>query len=115
MENDMAVISGVKVHSYESRKMKLEKIISYILGLTCSDSGKLYLELEPGWHLKQTGPVIKPPIRWIRSFERNATFDFECYVKNDSTMQYMPGKEVQPTSNSGEESCVFFGDYPENA
>jgi hypothetical protein len=115
MENDMAVISGVKVLSYESRKLKLEKIISFILGLTCSESGKLYLELEPGWHLKQKGPIIKPPIEWIRSFERNASFDFECYVKNDSTMQYMPGREVQPSHKLEQESFIFFGNYPENA
>ncbi|KAM3578256.1 hypothetical protein VKS41_009328 [Umbelopsis sp. WA50703] len=115
MENDMAVISGVKVHSYDSRKMKLEKLISFVLGLTCTETGKLYLALEPGWHLKQVGPIIKPPIRWVRTFEKNATFDFECYVKNDSTMQYMPGREVQPTCISDKESFIFFGNYPENA
>ena len=111
----MAVISGVKVHLYESRKMKLEKLISFVLGLTCTETGKLYLALKPGWHLKQVGPVIKPPIRWVRTFEKNASFDFECYVKNDSTMQYMPGREVQPTCVSDKESFIFFGNYPENA
>jgi hypothetical protein len=111
----MAVITGIKVYSYESRKMKLEKIISYILGLTCSYPGKLHLELEPGWHLKQSGPIIKPPIRWIRTFERNASFDFECYVNNDDSMQYLPGREVQPTFTSEPKPFIFFGNYSENA
>lgn len=110
----MAVIVGIKVYSYESRKLKLEKIISYILGLTCSDSGRLHLELEPGWKLKQSGPLIKPPIRWIHSFERNASFDFECYVDNDPITKYKPGKDVQPTFISEGKSYVFFGNYPES-
>jgi hypothetical protein len=115
MESDIAVITGIKVNSYESRKMKLEILISYILGLSCSNAGKLHLELEPDWHLKQTGPVIKPPIRWIHTFEKNASFDFECFVDNDPTMQYMPGKEVRPVSTFDEEPFLFFGNYPKNA
>lgn len=111
---DPAVISGIKVYSYESRKIRLEKTVSYILGLTCSTAGKLHLELEPGWKLKQSGPAIKPPIRWIQSFERNASFDFECIVHNDPLMQYMPGKDVQPTQRPKQESYVFFGNYSKN-
>lgn len=114
VKNETAIITGVKVNSYESRKMKLELLVSYLIGLTCSRTGILHLELEPDWNLKQTGSLIKPPIRWIHSFEKNASFDFECYVNNDPAMQYMPGRQLQPQYTSDGEPCVFFGHYPEN-
>lgn len=47
---------------------------------TCSNKGTIKLNLESGKRLKQEGPYILPPIRWLDSFEKNAEFTILCEV-----------------------------------
>lgn len=86
------------------------KLVSYLLGLECDQAGRLHLRLEPNWHLIQKGPAIKPPIRWIKSLERNATFDIDCTVTDDP-VSYLPGREVSPEQKPEGKHGLFFGHH----
>jgi hypothetical protein len=70
--------------------MSLERTVSYLLGLECDRAGILRLKLQKNKSMVQVGPIIHPPIRWIDSFERNASFDLMCTVTNER-VPYMPG------------------------
>lgn len=109
------VISGITVRSYESRKMSVNKLVSFLLGLECDQPGQLTLTLHHGWRLDQRGPTIKPPIRWIKSLERNATFDLSCIVSSKPDgVSYMPGLELSPQSSAQDPHGLFFGSDPEH-
>lgn len=96
--------------------MSVNKLASFILGLECDQLGCLELKLHHGWRLEQRGPTIKPPIRWIKSLERNATFDLSCIVtQKDHGLSYMPGVDLRPQSPAADQHGLFFGSYAEHA
>lgn len=52
-----------------------------IFQVPCNFPGTLRLVLKPGRELKQTGPYMIPPIRWLDSFEYYAEFDITCKIE----------------------------------
>lgn len=111
--NGTPVITSIKVNSYESKKINVEKLASHLIGLKCSNTGHIHLKLSSGWQLSQKGAIIKPPIRWLHSFERNASFDIECNITNDDVPNMQNCNLRQEYQPDGE-SIIFFWDNPEN-
>ncbi|CAO3620946.1 unnamed protein product [Cunninghamella echinulata] len=89
--NNFPVITSIKVNSYESKKIDIEKLATYLIGLRCSNVGTIHLKLSCGWQFTQRGAIIKPPIRWLHSFEKNASFDIECNVTNNDVAFHKAG------------------------
>lgn len=109
----LPTIVSIKVISYESKNVPIDILASYLIGLHCTREGDLTLSLIGDWKIKQKGSLIKPPIRWIKSFEKTDTFEVICrVVKND--VPYMPGKRVSTEYNIDEESIILLRDNTEN-
>lgn len=111
--NNFPVITSIKVNSYESKKIDIEKLATYLIGLRCSNTGTIHLKLSCGWQLTQRGAIIKPPIRWLHSFEKNASFDIECNVTNNDVSD-MQNIRLQQEHQFDGESIIFFWNNPEN-
>lgn len=88
----MYKINSIKVNYYYSSIVKLEYLISHLIGLKVSNNQDLLLRLEDNRKLVQIGSIIKPPIRWLDSLEKHALFEFVCKTSNESELQYMPGE-----------------------
>jgi hypothetical protein len=80
----MFVITKVDIASYGSRIVPESLLVDHLLGTECSGKGVLKIVLKPGWNLVQHGPMMHPPIRWVRSFERDAVFEAVCTVEQIS-------------------------------
>jgi hypothetical protein len=76
----MYKITNVSFVEYYSNNVSKDVIYSYLMNSTCSNKGTIKLNLESGKRLKQEGPYILPPIRWLDSFEKNAEFTILCEV-----------------------------------
>ena len=106
-------ITSVRIVSYCSREISPELLASYLIGLSCTRSGTLTLSLIPGRRIKQKGSIIKPPIRWITSFEENAEFEVVCTVSQEN-VPYMPGESVSTELSTDNKSIVFLRNNSKN-
>jgi hypothetical protein len=74
----MFAITNVEFIEYYSNIVPQDLLKTLLIGSRCSYQGKLILSLGAGKELKQEGPFLIPPIRWLESFSDSDEFIIEC-------------------------------------
>lgn len=74
-------ITKVNFEYMNSSFIEENDLLAYLVGAECSWPGILKLELKQNKILKQEGPYICPPIRWLDSFGSADEFRIVCHVE----------------------------------
>lgn len=74
----MYKVTDVEFIEYYSDTVPKSLIKNILIGSNCSDKGIITLTLSSGLNLKQDGPYLIPPIRWLESFNDSDEFIIKC-------------------------------------